>query len=66
EIKPVGAYAIKIFFDDGHNSGLFDWGFLYDLGRKQDLHWNDYLQRLAEAGHQRKVPSWRVSEDPAD
>ncbi|HPE78975.1 MAG TPA: DUF971 domain-containing protein [Gammaproteobacteria bacterium] len=59
EIKPVGAYAIKIFFDDGHNSGLYDWGFLYDLGRKQSIYWNDYLQRLAEAGHQRKAPAWR-------
>ena len=58
EIRPVGAYAIKIVFDDGHDSGLYDWGFLYDLGRKQALHWNDYLQRLAEAGHARKEPGW--------
>lgn len=61
EIKPVGAYAIKIFFDDGHNSGLYDWDFLYDLGRRQALHWNDYLQRLAEAGHTRKEPDWKNS-----
>lgn len=59
EIRPVGAYAVKIFFDDGHNSGLYDWGFLYDLGRKKDLYWNDYLQRLAEAGHRRTPPSWQ-------
>ncbi len=57
EIQPVGAYAIKISFDDGHDSGLYDWGYLYDLGKKQALHWNDYLQRLAEAGHSRKRPS---------
>ena len=50
---------MKIFFDDGHNSGLYDWGFLYDLGRKQDIYWNEYLQRLAEAGHQRQAPSWQ-------
>ena len=63
EMKPVGAYAIKIFFDDGHNSGLYDWDFLYDLGRKQALHWSDYLQRLAEAGHKRKEPDWKAPED---
>ena len=58
QITPVGAYAIKIHFDDGHDSGLFDWGYLYDLGRKKDIYWNQYLQRLAEAGHVREAPSW--------
>ena len=62
EIRPVGAYAVKIFFDDGHNSGLYDWGFLYDLGRKKDLYWNEYLQRLAEAGHTRRAPSWQAAD----
>jgi len=62
EIRPVGAYAVKIFFDDGHNSGLYDWGFLYDLGRKKDLYWNEYLQRLAEAGHTRRDPSWQAAD----
>jgi DUF971 family protein len=66
EMRPVGAYAIKIFFDDGHNSGLYDWGFLYDLGRKQDIYWNEYLQKLAEAGHTRKPPSWQASGDPVE
>jgi DUF971 family protein len=66
KIQPVGAYAIKIFFDDGHDSGLYDWDFLYDLGHKQSLHWNDYLQRLSEAGHRRKEPSWRSSLGEAD
>jgi DUF971 family protein len=56
ELKPVGAYAVKIFFDDGHNSGLYDWRYLYELGRKRDMFWNEYLQKLAEAGHQRKPP----------
>ena len=59
DVQPVGAYAVKIFYDDGHNSGLYDWGFLYELGRKQAVHWNEYLQKLAEAGHQRKPPSWQ-------
>lgn len=60
EIRPVGAYAVKLFFDDGHNSGLYDWGFLYDLGRKRDIYWNEYLQKLAEAGHKRQPPSWQA------
>lgn len=59
DIKPVGAYAVKIFFDDGHDSGLYDWAYLYKLGKKQSLYWNEYLQKLAEAGHERKAPSWR-------
>lgn len=58
-ITPVGAYAVKIAFDDGHDSGLFDWGFLYDLGRKRDIYWNEYLQKLAETGHVRQAPGWR-------
>ena len=59
EIRQVGQYAIKIVFDDGHDSGLYDWGFLYDLGRKQGIYWNEYLQKLAEAGHRRQAPSWQ-------
>jgi DUF971 family protein len=62
-IRPVGAYAIKIYFDDGHNSGLYDWRYLYDLGRKQGIYWNQYLQKLAEEGHTRTRPSWRASAD---
>jgi len=58
DIKPVGQYAIKIFFDDGHDSGLFDWAYLHNLGRKQALYWTDYLDRLQQAGHQRIPPSW--------
>ncbi len=51
DIKPIGQYAIKIVYDDGHDSGLYDWTYLYDLGKKQALYWNDYLQRLNAAGH---------------
>lgn len=58
DIRPVGQYAIKIVFDDGHDSGLFDWGYLYDLGRKQAIYWTQYLEKLQAAGHQRKAPSW--------
>lgn len=58
DIRPVGQYAIKIVFDDGHDSGLFDWRYLYDLGRKQSLYWTRYLERLSEAGYTRQLPSW--------
>ncbi len=51
EIRPVGNYAIKIVYDDGHDSGLYDWKYLYDLGKKQALYWTDYLDRLQAAGH---------------
>jgi DUF971 family protein len=42
---PVGQYAIKIFFDDGHKSGLYDWDYLYRLGQNHAELWGDYLKR---------------------
>lgn len=57
DLVPVGQYAIKIVFDDGHDSGLYDWDYLYDLGRKQALYWTKYLEKLHAAGHPRKAPS---------
>jgi len=59
EIRPVGSYAIKIVYDDGHDSGLYDWRYLYDLGKKQALHWTDYLDRLHAAGHSYTPPDWK-------
>ena len=50
-IEPVGNYAVKIFYDDGHNTGLYDWDLLYTLGKHQDDLWQDYLRKLKEAGH---------------
>ncbi len=55
-IEPVGSYAIKIVFDDGHDSGLYDWKYLYNLGQYQDQLWQAYLEKLAEVGYQRKEP----------
>jgi DUF971 family protein len=54
DIQQIGQYAVKLFFDDNHNSGLFTWAYLYDLGSHQTEHWADYLRRLEEAGHQRR------------
>ena len=53
KLDQVGSYALKIYFDDGHKSGLYDWEYLYKLGRAWQPLWFDYLERLAAAGHQR-------------
>jgi DUF971 family protein len=55
KLEPVGHYAIKIYFDDGHDTGLFSWTYLYELGQNYDTKWQKYLDRLKEAGH--KHPS---------
>lgn len=46
DIKPVGNYAVKLLFDDGHHTGIYDWRYLYDLGCNYDRYWRDYLERL--------------------
>ncbi len=53
-IEPVGQYAVKLHFSDGHNSGIYSWDVLYNLGLHHDELWQDYLARLAEVGYQRK------------
>lgn len=54
-IEPVGNYAVRLVFDDGHSTGLYSWNVLHDLGAEQESNWQDYLRRLAEAGYQRQV-----------
>lgn len=54
DIEPVGNYAIKLVFDDGHHTGLYTWDYLYDLGNKKDGYWQEYLQALKDAGYKRK------------
>ncbi|MEK9924109.1 MAG: gamma-butyrobetaine hydroxylase-like domain-containing protein, partial [Alphaproteobacteria bacterium] len=49
-IDPVGHYAVRITFSDGHDSGLFSWDILYDYGQRQDSLMADYIERLAAAG----------------
>jgi len=56
DIQQVGSYAVKLFFDDGHHSGLYDWRYLYRLGVERDTLWRDYLQRLERAGQRRNGP----------
>jgi DUF971 family protein len=55
-VEPVGHYAIKPTFSDGHDSGLFTWEYLYRLGREQDALFAHYLERLAAAGLDRDAP----------
>lgn len=55
-MEPVGAYGVKIFFDDGHKTGIYDWRYLRMLGEKAPALWALYLDRLAEAGKRRKGP----------
>lgn len=55
-IEQVGNYAIKPFFSDGHESGLFTWHYLYELGEKQDALWKEYEARLQAAGVDRDAP----------
>lgn len=53
EIKPVGNYAVQLVFDDGHDTGLFSWRYLYELCIEQEARWRDYLDRLAATGTSR-------------
>ena len=57
ELEPVGHYAIRPTFSDGHDSGLFSWDYLYFLCENQDALWNDYLDKLKQAGASRDVAS---------
>ena len=49
-IEQVGNYAIQIYFDDEHNTGIYSWDTLYKLGANKDKNWQDYLDRLKAAG----------------
>jgi DUF971 family protein len=49
-VEPVGQYAVKLVFDDGHDTGLYTWKYLYELGREKEANWSKYLARKAAAG----------------
>ena len=53
-IEPVGNYAIKPTYDDGHSSGIYSWSYLHELGANHDKYWQRYLDRLEEANYTRK------------
>ncbi|MFZ5502696.1 MAG: gamma-butyrobetaine hydroxylase-like domain-containing protein [Pseudomonadota bacterium] len=53
ELRPVGSYALKIIFDDGHDTGLYTWEYLQQLGSRQNALWRDYQEKLTAAGASR-------------
>ncbi len=63
-IEPVGNYAVRLDFDDGHDTGLYTWEYLYDLGRDARRYWREYLDELKAANASRlpgiaTVATWR-------
>jgi DUF971 family protein len=56
-IEPVGAYGVRLVFTDGHDTGLYSWDYLQNLGVNQDRLWQDYLTRLQKAGASREDSS---------
>jgi DUF971 family protein len=54
-IEPVGMYAIKLVFSDGHDTGIYSWEYLHDLGTKHESNWRTYLARLQQAGKSRET-----------
>jgi DUF971 family protein len=54
DVQPVGSYAIQLVFSDGHDSGLYSWDYLHDLGVNQEALWTQYLERMNEAGGSRE------------
>ncbi len=65
-IDAVGNYAVKPIFSDGHDSGIYSWDLLYDLGTNQERLWQEYLARLEAAGGSRDVDTTSVTKpEPA-
>ena len=52
-VEPVGQYAVKLVFDDGHDTGLYTWKYLHELGRERAANWARYQQRRAQAAQRR-------------
>ena len=61
EVLPVGNYAVRLVFDDLHDTGIFGWDYLRDLGRNYARYWQDYLDELAAKNLSRKPPAQRKS-----
>ena len=61
KIEPVGRYAVSLKFDDGHDTGIYSWDWLYTLGENMETYWQQYLDRLKEAGVERMTTSERLA-----
>ncbi len=57
QVEPVGVYAVRLHFDDGHNTGLYSWDYLRELGEQFDVKWARYLERCDKLGYERKPPA---------
>ncbi len=64
DVKPVGNYALQLFFDDGHDSGIYSWSYLRELCEKQDRLWSAYLARLEAEGGSRDPEVQVLQFDP--
>ena len=58
-VEPVGHYAVKLVFDDGHDTGLYTWAYLHELGRDREQKWRRYLDRLKDLGIPYPTPAAR-------
>ena len=54
KIEPVGNYAVRLVFDDGHETGLYTWDYLYELGGNHKSNWENYLLALNKSGYKRQ------------
>jgi len=54
-VEPIGQYAVRLVFDDGHDTGLYTWKYLYELGAERERKWATYLARVAQSGHARSA-----------
>ena len=57
QVETVGVYAVRLHFDDGHNTGLYSWDYLRELGEQFDVKWARYLERCDKLGYERKPPA---------
>ena len=64
QVEPVGSYAVQLVFSDGHDSGLYSWGYLYNLGVNQDSMWAHYLERVQQAGASREAATGVFAQRP--
>ena len=65
-VEPVGSYAVRLVFSDGHDTGLYSWEYLHHLGMNQDRMWRDYLERLAKANASRDSTIARPRSESAE
>jgi len=63
-IEPVGSYAVQLVFSDGHDSGLYSWDYLYELGVNQDTMWKHYLERVQATGASREAATSAFEQRP--